>query len=274
MTALRSVGERLARLGQVLGVNAVPVAGFFGAGWSQASALAVYWVEGALSIAFVAARIALHRRWTRKVGHYRRATFEHQKGEPGAVGSGSLLGSYLSVAIPFTAVHGLFLAIILFLFLPQKYPDAARLSLADVEKGAFGVLVFLVLGFLVDLVGLRQRTFRSIELATERAMGRIFIVHLTILIGVAASVYFEGPAAFFAVFAGLKLLFDLGGLLPQRDREAAPPAWARWLDRLPAPDGETFSERWRKGQEAAAALRAENELVWAPPAGAWEQTSQ
>ncbi len=271
---LRSLGEKLARLGQVLGVNAVPVAGFFGAGWSQASALAVYWIEGALGIAFVAARIALHRHWTRKVGHYRRATFEHQKGEPGAIGSGSLLGSYLSVAIPFTIVHGLFLAAILFLFLPRRFPDAARLSLADLQKGTFGVFAFLVLGFLVDLGGLRQRTFRSIELATERAMGRIFIVHLTILIGVAASVYFKGPAAFFAVFAGFKLLFDLGGLLPQRELQPAPPPWARWLDRLPTPDGETFSEHWRKGQEAAAALRAENELVWAPPAGGWGQTTK
>lgn len=262
MAIIRSLGGKLARLGQVLGINAVPMAGFFGAGWSQASALAVYWLEGALTIAFVAARITLHRRWTQKLGHYRRATFEHQRGEPGALGSGSLLGSYLSVAIPFTAVHGLFLAVILFFFLPGKFPEAARLSVGDIQKGVSGVIAFLILGFLVDLVGLRQRTFRSIELATERAMGRIFIVHLTILVGVAASVYFEGPAAFFGVFAGLKLLFDLGGLLPQREFEATPPWVARWLDRLPAPHGETFTERWRKEQEAAARLRAENETVW------------
>jgi len=255
------IGGVLARLGQVLGLNAVPVAGFFGEGWSQGTALAVYWVEGLLVILFIAARIVLHRKWTRKVGHFRTSSFgqETQKNHP--VGSGSLLGSYLGVAIPFTLAHGFFLGLLLFLFLPQKFPEAGSVALADLGKGLVGVLGFLVLGLAIDFVGLRERSYRWVELLTQRAMGRIFVIHMTILFGVGAAAFFDMPSAIFAVFAGLKTLFDLGSVFPHRELSLEPPRWARLLDRLPGKDGESFSDYWRRTEQAQQALRAENEQV-------------
>jgi len=256
------IGGILGRLAQVLGINAVPVAGFFGEGWSQGTALGVYWVESLLVILFIATRIALHRKWTRKVGHYRTSSFGQQtEGKTHPVGSGSLLSSYLGVAIPFTLAHGFFLALLLFLFLPQKFPEAGAVSLADLGKGLVGVLGFLVLGLAIDLVGLRERSFRWVELVTQRAMGRIFIIHMTIIFGVGAAAFFEVPTAIFGVFAGFKTLFDLGSVFPHRELSLRPPRWAGLLDRLPGKDGESFSDYWRRTEEAQQALRAENEQV-------------
>lgn len=263
----RGVGGILGRLAQLLGLNAVPVAGFFGQGWSPGTALAIYWVEGLLVIFFVSARIALHRRWTRKVGHYRAPSFTRTSrsqsgGEPvTAIGSGSLLGSYLAAAIPFTLAHGFFLGMMLFLFLPQAFGASAGVALADLGKGAVGVLAFLALGLGIDLVHLRERSYRSIEVATERAMGRIFVVHMTIIFGVGASMFIHAPTALFGVFAGFKTLFDLGGAFPHRELALEPPRWAGFLDRLKGKDGESFSDYWRRTEAREQTLRAENEEV-------------
>src|SRR5688572_1009570 len=56
---------------QALGVSSVPVVGTFAAGWSAATALALYWCENLLGALLVAVLIARHRRLTRKRGHWR-----------------------------------------------------------------------------------------------------------------------------------------------------------------------------------------------------------
>ncbi len=258
---MRRAGGVVGRLLQLLGLNSVPVAGFFGAGWSPGTALAVYWVEGLFVILFVSVRIVLHRRFTRKAGHYSAASVRRH-GEavaPKSTRSGSLLSAYLLVIIPFTLVHGLFLALLLFLFLPQEFGAGAGIAPADLRQGTVGVFVFLALGLAIDLVSLRERSFRSLELGVERAMGRILIVHLTILLGMAAVAYFDAPAAFFGVFAGLKLLGDLGGAFPHRELELEPPRWLRFLDRIKRPDRESFSEHWRRTELRERAIREANE---------------
>jgi hypothetical protein len=266
----RGVGGILGRLAQLLGLNAVPVAGFFGQGWSSGTALAIYWVEGLLVIFFVAARIALHRRWTRKVGHYRAPSFTRTSRSQGgaepptAIGSGSLLGSYLAVAIPFTLAHGFFLGMLLLLFLPQEFGQEAGVALADLGKGTAGIVAFLALGLAIDLVRLRERSYRSIEVATERAMGRIFVIHMTIIFGMGAAMFFHAPTALFGVFAGFKTLFDLGGAFPHRELALEPPRWAGFLDRIKGRDGESFSDYWRRTEAREQALRAENEQAMDP----------
>jgi hypothetical protein len=256
----RMGGSLLARLAQALGINSVPVAGFVGEGWSPGTGLAIYWVEGVLVIAFISLRILLHRKWTRKRGHFRRGNFGNdQTVKSSGLGSGSLLASYLGVVIPFTFVHGIFLAALLFLFLPKQFGPSAGASLHDLGLGTLGVLFFLVAGFLLDLVGLKERPFRWIELVTERAMSRILIVHLTILFGMFAAMYFHAPSGMFVVFAGLKTLFDLGGAFPHRELTTEPPRWLRFMDKLKMKDGETFSDFWRRTEREQERLRAANE---------------
>lgn len=257
------LGGFLGRLAQILGLNAVPVAGFFGQGWSQGTALAIYWVESLLVILFVATRIRLHRRWTRKKGHYRAPSFAQQKpGMANPVGSGSLLGYYLGIAIPFTVVHGLFLSLLLFLFLPKEFGPAAGVDPADLGKGLLGVLGFLAIGLALDLVSLGERSFRWMELVTQRAMGRIFVIHMTIIFGMGAAAFFHAPGGLFGLFAGLKTLFDLGGAFPQKELALEPPRWLRFLDRFSGKDGESFSAYWRRTELVDRAVRAENEEVF------------
>lgn len=256
-------GGILARLAQVLGLNGVPVAGIFGEGWSQATALAVYWVEGLLVIFFISLRVALHRRWTRKAGHQQQMKITTTKFGKTVTKTApsSLLSGYLTAAIPFTLAHGLFLSLILFLFLPQEFGKEAGVSLADLKLGMIGILVFLVLGFAIDLFQLKDRSFRWIELLTQRALGRIFVVHLTIIFGMMAAAFFHAPAGLFVVFVVLKTLVDLGSVFPHKELTPEPPKWARHLDKLKGKDGETFSEHWRRTELEAQKAREANERV-------------
>jgi len=254
----------LGRLAQALGVNSVPVAGMFGEGWSQGTALAIYWIEGLLVIGFIAVRVILHRRWTKKAGHVsgRVVTTTRRNGKTATrTSSGTLLGGYLVTAIPFTLAHGLFLGIILFLFLPKEFGPQAGVSLADLKLGLLGVLFFLILGLVIDLISLKDKSFRWIELLTQRALGRIFVVHLTIIFGMGALAFFHAPAAFFLVFAGLKLLVDLGSVMPHRELDVQPPRWAKHLDKIKSAGGETFSENWKRTELEQRRLREANEAV-------------
>ena len=254
----------IGRLLQVLGLNSVPALGLFERGWSSGTALAFYWVEGALAILFIAARIVLHRRLTHKAGHSSAGQFSNQAGARRArAGRGSVtfLGSYLGVAIPFTLAHGFFLSALLFLFAKNRPEAGTQVDFAALSLGVAGAAIFLVVGFLFDLVGLRERPFRWLERFTERSLGRVFVVHLTIIFGMLATAWTDGPRGFFVVFVALKTLTDLGSLAPERELGLRPPWWLGWLDRMPAQKGESFSAYWARTERDQQARRAANERV-------------
>jgi hypothetical protein len=269
-TSWNQTGGLLGRILQALGINAVPIFGFFGEGWSPGTALAIYWVESVLVILFMSVRIGLHRRWTQKAGHYRGLAISRSSTgkRPTRAERGTTLGSgYRSVAIPFTAVHGLFLGLLLFLFLPKEFGPEAGVSLPDLGRGVAGVTLFLVIGLVTDVVGLRDRSFLWMESSVSRALGRIFVVHLTIIFGMFGAMFFHAPSALFAVFAALKTLVDLGSALPQPEPKLEPPSWLLFLDKKPKKDGETFSENWRRTELAARKLREENERTFSDRTG-------
>jgi hypothetical protein len=256
-------GGLFGRLLQALGINAVPIVGFFGQGWSPGTALAIYWVESVLVIVFMSVRIGLHRRATQKTGHYRGLAMSRSttpgKGAP-KPRRGTTLGSgYRSVAIPFTAVHGLFLGLLLFLFLPREFGPEAGVSLPDLARGAAGVTLFLAIGLVTDLFGLRDRSFLWMEQNVSRALGRIFVTHLTIIFGMFGAMFLNAPAALFGVFAALKTLVDLGSALPQSEPSLEPPRWLLFLDKKAKKNGERFSDHWRKAELEARRVREENE---------------
>ena len=106
------------RLLQALGVNSVPAVGFFGQGWSLGTTLSLYWLETVLVIVLVTVRIVLHRRLTRKAGHWN-IPFETRITVAGTTTvrrrETSFLASFLGVMIPFTLGHGLFLGLLVVL---------------------------------------------------------------------------------------------------------------------------------------------------------------
>ena len=264
----RLLRSPLPRLVQALGVNSVPVLGFVAAEWTQGTALALYWFENLLGALLVAARIALHRRWTRKRGHERPPqaladadTIRRARGKrpPAAVSdrrpgqSQTFLQGFLTTVLAFTFGHGVFLACILFLILPQHGermdPDALALGVAAV--GAF-----LLAGFAGDVVGLRQRPFAWVRRLTERTLGRVVLLHLAIIFGLFAMAKFGAPRHLFLVFAGLKTLADVGSVLPEREVPVEPPGWAK-----AGRDGEDFATYWRRTETEARAERAADEGV-------------
>jgi len=252
----------MARAAQVVGVNAIPVAGIIGDWWSSGTALALYWIESVLVIGLMAARIVLHRRWTHKAGHWRKAKVTLQSDRPrGLQPKGSFLGSYLQVAITFTVAHGIFLGMLLFM-LTMNRPDLGVLvDPGSLEIGTAAIVVFLAVGFLVDVPSLAQRPFRWLERLVERSLGRVVVLHLVIIFGMVGLALTDSPMGLLGVFAGFKALVEIGGIFPEKEAGPEPPVWLRWMNRLPAKNGETFAEFWRRTEQEETRRRKANERV-------------
>jgi hypothetical protein len=207
------------RVLRALGIGGVPATGYFGAGWSPSTLLVLYWLETVLMTAVVSILILLHRRATREgrrwsAGHTVRSPWGDRSGTT------SFLASFLTLMIPFTAGHGVFVAVFVFQAFPQTFGPDAGLSLQALTDGVIALALFLLAGLLFDLPGIGRRPFGWLERLTGRAKARMLITHLTIIFGAAALAAFEAPVAFLAVFVGFKALIDLGSLLPDREAKS------------------------------------------------------
>ncbi len=212
---------RALRLLQVLGVNSVPAFGVFVNDWSASTALALYWCENVLLTLLVAMRIWLHRRATRKKGHWEASL---QKGRKPMRGTSTFLGSFLAVALVFGGAHGLFLSLILFLAIPEMHPGAGGIDTASLLGGLAVVALFLGIGFAYDLIGIGERRFYWVKRLADRLLGRVIVVHVTIIFGMWAMAVFRGPMALFVVFAVFKTLTDFTAMLGGgRQADEGPP---------------------------------------------------
>lgn len=223
----------LLRVLQALGINSVPVLGVLLGGWSTATALLLYWFENLFSALLVALRIARHRRLTRKRGHWlapvssrtgRRTAAEPDESTARS-GLSSLFGSFLFIALVFTLAHGVFLAVIIFLILPDQFPQAAIVDMEALRRGLLAVAGFLVVGLAIDLVGIERRPFAWIKRVADRVLGRVIVVHLTIIFGMLAMAWLEGPRGLFLVFAGFKTLVDISTVAGDPTPRETPPKW-------------------------------------------------
>ena len=252
-----------ARVAQALGVNSIPVVGLFLGGWSTGTTLALYWVESVVATIFIAIRILVHRRLTRKAGHWSvDITKSSTRASPGRPvrGTSTLLASFLLAMLSFTAAHGLFLGVILFGVLPKLGGPGARLALGDLRRGTQAIAGWLGAGLVYDLVGIRSRPFRWIEGLTQAALSRVLVVHLTIILGMGAVLLTGAPVALFLVFAAFKTLVDLGSVLPSQDVPRDPPRWTRFLDRFQGvKPGETFTQYWRRSVDEERRKQEANE---------------
>jgi hypothetical protein len=219
VSASLSFLHRLPGAGRVLralGLGGVPATGYFGAGWSLGTLLLLYWLETILVTMVVAVLILRHRRATRQ-GHWdwKYAGTTTVMGRS-TTRPGSFLGSFLGVMIPFTAGHGIFVAVFAFLVFPQEIGPEARVSPDALANGMIAIAAFLFVSLLFDLPGIGERPFQWVERLAQRAQGRMIVTHLTIIFGAGAMAAFEAPLGFLVVFVALKSLLDLGGMLPDR----------------------------------------------------------
>jgi hypothetical protein len=286
--------NRLVRFAQALGVNAIPLGGFFAAGWSPATTLAVYWCENVLGSLLIAARIALHWRMTGKRGHYQArldqgsgstARVGGRMGQRAAAGRGgdasaarraaaarpvprpgdtpTFLTGFALVAFVFSFAQAIFLAFILWAILRLPVEREA------LENGVIGIAVMLSIGFLADLRGLRHWPFAALKEIAGLALGRVVLVHLSIIGGMALLAWWGEPRSFFGVFLVLKLLADLGSLLPRMDANLEkPPGWLGWTMSWFG-DRADFESYWSESHARERAEAAEDEQVWDASRGGW-----
>ena len=250
----------------VLLVNAVPLYGVKFLGWSVGTVLILYWLENLLIAVFTCARIWLHRRLTRKRGHYRTGTLGSQvNGKPSGQG---LLGEYAVVAFVFTLAHGIFVVAIVFLF-GENRPDVAnwQFSFEQFRVGALQMLAVLTTDFAVDALQMRSRSFAWIKAYVGQRMGRVLVLHLAIIFGMWAMAASDSPLAVLYVLIALKTLWDLaasGASAKAEALPAEPPAWALKLANAAAKKkggANDLQADWKRSREQIQRAAIEDEQV-------------
>ncbi|MGV0741951.1 DUF6498-containing protein [Mycolicibacterium sp. XJ870] len=258
-----------------LAVITVPVFGWFAQDWSGGTTLAVYWFETAAACLFILARIAIHQRRSPRRGHFRynapgpdggTQLMSTVKGvrRRGAQQS-SFMASFAVVSLSFCAAHGVFLGVILMLLNHNGVGHLAEIDWRSAGFGCLYVLLFLAIDFLVDLISLGRWPFWQLEQTTNHAIGRVMVIHLTLLIGFVGIAVTGAPDTFFGVFVVLKTLSSLSFALPQWT-PSQPPKWLSGImNRVPnVHPGERFEEFWAAERDEEKQRRDANEQHWAP----------
>jgi hypothetical protein len=128
-----------------------------------------------------------------------------------------------------------------------------------VRLGCLYVLTALAIEFAVDLLGLRRWSFWQIEQTANRSLGRVVVVHLTLVLGMFAAAMTDF-SALFGVFVVLKTLYALSMALPQWEPATAPDWLSRVMNRLPnVRPGERFEDAWAKDRADEVGRREKNE---------------
>jgi uncharacterized protein DUF6498 len=254
---------RIVHLLTLLAVNAIPAAGWFVKDWSPGTTLTVYWFENVAACLFVSARIVLHQRWSPRRGHFKyRAPKTERRSSPGS--QDSFARGFLATSLAFCAAHGLFLGVVLFVFSHKGDRHPADVDWHSAGFGCASVVVVLAIDFVVDLPGLRDWSFLNIEQTAYRGLGRVVVVHFTLLVGLFAVGVTGATSSLFGIFVVFKTLYALSIALPQRAAMQSPEWLRRLLNRLPRVDfGQEFEEQWLKDQAAEAERRDRNEQPWA-----------
>ncbi|CAN5768344.1 DUF6498-containing protein [soil metagenome] len=243
----------------LLAVIAVPAAGWFVADWSGGTTLAVYWFETVATCLAISAQILVHQRWNPRRGHFEYAAPSGGRGSART----SFVRGFLGTSLTFSAAHAVFLAVILFLLDHNGDGDLADVDWRSVAVGCGSVLVLLAIDFLADLANLRQRTFLDMERTANQALGRVMVVHLTLIFGLFAVAVTAAPTALFGVFVVLKSLFALTMVLPQWEPATAPGWLSRVMNRVPnVHPGKRFEEVWSEDRADENVRRARNDQPW------------
>lgn len=251
---------RLTHLVAALTVVGIPFLGWFVEGWSGATTLLVYWFETLAGSLFVAARILVHRRLNPRRGHFRYEAASTNRRSPS---SSSFLAGFLMTSLVFTAAHGVFLAVIIFLLGRNAQPELAEIDWRSVGYACLMVLGILSVDCVVDISTVRRWSFWQIEQTAQRGFSRVIVVHLTLIFGLFGVAISGASSALFGVFVVLKSLAALSFVLPQWE-PATPPRWlSRAMNRVPnVHPGKRFEDFWAKDRADERARRERNEEPW------------
>ncbi len=243
-------------------MNAVPAAGWFAGGWSAGTTLGVYWFETVAASLLIAARIALHRKWNPCRGH----THYQPRDKERRGAKRSFLEYFLTISLIFSGAHGFFLGMIILVLTLNGHGAEVGLNPRELGAGCGLVFAMLAANFTFDLRGLHNQPFARIERMADANLGRVVVVHLSLIFGMAAVAFTGANKSFFAVFIVLKTMADLASRLPQWN-PAKPPGWlCHIMDRIPNAQAsktkgkpQTFEEFWIADKADEVARLAANE---------------
>ena len=248
----------------VLLVNAVPLYGVKQLGWSASTVVVLYWFENLLIACFTCARIALHRKLTRKRGHWRQGQLGTKVGDkPSTAG---LLGEYATMAFVFTLAHGIFVGAFVLIGADNHRGDPHwAFSAAQFRQGAQWMALALVADFLVDVATMRGRSFAWLRAYVDQRMGRVIIMHLAIIFGMWGMMATESPFAVLYVLIGLKTLWDVVASRASGSPQALPEQPPELALKLAAQQKGITREKlvanWKQQREDMIRAARENEEV-------------
>jgi hypothetical protein len=218
---------------QVFCLNGVLLTGVLWAGWSDGTAISLFWCENAIMIPLISLRIILHRRATNKRGHYVTSKVSYDNGVSWQTRTITANSAFLQIMGFTTFVIGVFVAAAVFMI------NEGSVDMDALGRGVSAAALFMVAGFGLDLIGIGKRPFAWVKKLYEGAIGRNILLIGAFLIGLPLTVCLGKPKIIFGIFGGLKLLHDVARLFPQYDRPEAP----NWLVRI---FGRDFADFWRR----------------------------
>lgn len=179
--SLASKLAQVPRIVSALGVNAVPAAGFFAAGWSPELTMLLYLCENVTMALLTALRVRIL--------------------SPSEPKRRELLTSFLMVSLGFTFVSAVFAGFFIFAILDGHVQSESLLF------GLAGIAAFQLFGFIYDLFALRPLPLARAEKLLEQSLGRVLLLAGSVFIGVIAAFFVDDW--FVLPFIVLKTLNDV-----------------------------------------------------------------
>lgn len=224
----------LAALLYALLMNGVPLVEVIVTGRSPAVLLLLYWFETVLLLVTGAIRIVLHRRATRKAGHYAsvQTIADHNAGADATrralAGENAYLSSFLGITVIFTLAHGVFVLLLVFLF-----DVAGPVSWADARAALVYVICVQSVFLLWDMRSLDGWTFAELTRNVGSVSLRVLVTQLGLIFGLPVMGLTGSPWGLVGTFVALRAFSDAGivwlqGFTKRRD---LPPGLARVLSR-------------------------------------------
>ena len=203
------------RLAAALGIQAVPAGGVL-SGWSPATGLVLYWAEAVVGLVLALAMIKLYDAFVHDPRSYlafgppgspefegarRERLAEIQAANIRARDVALVHGSgFLIFGVFFSAV----------LLIASRNHGLTPPSLEDLRLGVPFMAALALLGFLLDVQGLRNRPASFVAGRVDATNARFGILWLVAFFGTFLMVVTEKPTAIFMAFAVLKGLHEFG----------------------------------------------------------------
>lgn len=242
-------------------MNVVPLVEVIATGRSPAVLLLLYWFETVLLLVTGTVRIIVHRRATDRAGHYAATQTTADPNADAAATRRSLadanafLRSFLGITVIFTVAHGVFVALLVFLFKiagPVTWADARAALLYAIAVQGFYLLW--------DLPRIAHWSFAELSRNVGTVSLRVLVTQLGLIFGFVAMGITDSPWGLVGTFVVMRALADaslawLTGFVKQRD---LPPGLKRVLARTAKQSPESLEAEFDalkvRGSEVEALL--------------------